>query len=180
MHNFGVPVKCIVEAGFDFLTYDVRSFCKDDGVTLGSIRENWLKNRRMSYWIALWSFAFVESRLGARVAFCHSSEQSFSECTTNGSSPGPNVRRFINPTFNFYTRIYNIVSMIHHKNAAHTSITFCMISFNIILTSALMSPKFLLLFKFSRLILWAYFLSRAYCMPCPFHLPCSIAFSKSL
>lgn len=49
VHNFGVTIKCIIEAGFDFWTYDERCFCKDDGITLGSVRENWLKNRRMSY-----------------------------------------------------------------------------------------------------------------------------------
>jgi hypothetical protein len=79
------------------------------------------------------SFAVIYPRLGARVAFGHSSEQCFSECMINGSSSDPNVRPFINPTINFYTRI---VSVIHHTNAAHTSISFCMISFNIIFRRA--------------------------------------------
>jgi hypothetical protein len=49
VYNFGVAIKCVVETDFDFLTNDVRYLCKDDSVTLGSVRENWLKHRRMSY-----------------------------------------------------------------------------------------------------------------------------------
>jgi len=115
------------------MKFDVRYFCKEDGVTLVSVREIGWRAEEWVIELLFRSFALREPRLGTRLAFCHSSEQSFAECTTNGSSPNSNVRTSTNPTINFY--ICN-VSMIHHKNAAHTSISFCMISFNIIFPSA--------------------------------------------